>query len=252
MSDEARAPRRVVSVLPTLFTLGNLMLGWIAIVIVLRGGTGPAAICVLLAAVLDKLDGYVARATDSASDFGRELDSLADVFSFGVAPAAVSLWWGLHDMGRAGIGAAIAFFFAACGALRLARFNVLGPAVDKRWFVGLPIPMAAAVPMSIVIAHSLEADDWKVRIASRGTQWGFAVLLVACALLMVSKLRYFAFKETHIDKRRRLYFALGALVVLTALVAVPSITLPVLAIAYAAHGPVLRLLRQGSSRPVAP
>lgn len=251
MSDAARPPRRVVSVLPTLFTLGNLMLGWIAIVIVLRGGTGPAAICVILAAVLDKLDGYVARATDSASEFGRELDSLADVVSFGVAPAAVALSWGLHDMGRAGIGAAIAFFFAACGALRLARFNVLGPAVDKRWFVGLPIPMAAAVPMSLVIAHSLEADDWSARIASRGVQWGFAALLLACALLMVSKLRYFAFKETHIDKRRRLYFAVAVLAILAFLVAVPSVMLPILALAYAAHGPALRLVGRGS-RTVAP
>lgn len=231
--------RRSYPVLPTIFTLLNLFLGWLAIVRAFDGRPAQGALFVILAAVLDKLDGYVARAMDTSSEFGRELDSLADVVSFGVAPAMVAISWGLSPLHR--VGAAAAFVFTACGALRLARFNILPPATDKRWFVGLPIPMAAAVPMTLVVAQAFSTGDWRARLDHVGLAWGFAVLMVACAALMVSNIRYFAFKESRVGKRWRHVLVLGFVAILGAILAVPEITLPVLAIAFALHGPVLRV-----------
>lgn len=240
MKADASDERRVTAVVPTLLTLLNLFLGWLAIVRAFDGRPAQGALFVILAAVLDKLDGYVARATDTSSAFGRELDSLADVVSFGVAPAMVAISWGLGPLER--IGAAAAFVFTACGALRLARFNVLPPAADKRWFVGLPIPMAGAVPMTIVLSHAF-THGWRERLTDETMAWLMAAVMVACGALMVSNLRYYAFKDANVGKRWRHVVVLGFVAVLAAILAAPEITLPVLAISYALHGPALRLAR---------
>ena len=250
MTETSHAPddhRRSIPILPTIFTLLNLFLGWLAIVRAFDGRPAQGALFVILAAVLDKLDGYVARAMDTSSEFGRELDSLADVVSFGVAPAMIAISWGLAPLHR--VGAAAAFVFTACGALRLARFNILPPATDKRWFVGLPIPMAAAVPMTLIVAQAFAIGDWREKLDDVSLAWGFALLMVACAVLMVSNIRYFAFKESRVSRRWRHVLVLGFVAVLAAILAVPEITLPVLAIGFALHGPVLRVAGMLGWRP---
>lgn len=244
-SRRADAPRKVIAVVPTLLTLLNLCLGWLAVVRAFEGKPSLAALFVVLAAVLDKLDGFVARATDTSSEFGAELDSLADIVSFGVAPAMISISWGLSSLGRVGVAAA--FLFTACGALRLARFNVLPPALDKRWFVGLPIPMAAGMIVSVVLSHALAQDSWNARLQDRTMTWFFLALLVGTALLMVSRLRYYAFKDMTVSKRWRMVVPLAAIGVLALLVAAPEVALPLYAAAYLLHGPVLRVFRPGLS-----
>src|ERR1700739_4935016 len=132
---------RGVSVLPTLFTVGNLFCGYLSIWCSIRGTFETAAYLVIVAAVLDALDGRIARMTNSASEFGEEYDSLADLVSFGVAPAVLAYSWGLADFPRPGFVAS--FLFVVCGSMRLARFNIQTKVADKRYFVGLPIPAAA-------------------------------------------------------------------------------------------------------------
>ncbi|HEX2758673.1 MAG TPA: CDP-diacylglycerol--serine O-phosphatidyltransferase, partial [Thermoanaerobaculia bacterium] len=136
-----RGVRRGVYVLPALFTAGNILCGYLSLDAAAQGAFEYAAKLVFLAAILDGLDGRVARLTGTTSAFGEQLDSLADVVSFGVAPAFLVYRWGLSGFGRAGL--LVSFLFVVCGALRLARFNVQIHVVDKRWFVGLPIPSAA-------------------------------------------------------------------------------------------------------------
>src|SRR3954468_18242164 len=137
--------RRGVYLLPSLFTLGNMFCGYICIVHALRGDYESAAPFIGVAVVLDMLDGRIARMTGSASDFGVEFDSLADVISFGIAPAILSFSWGLQPLGR--LGWLAGFLFLTAAAMRLARFNIQsGMGGDKRYFVGMPSPAAARVP----------------------------------------------------------------------------------------------------------
>src|SRR6478752_7195834 len=141
--------RRGVALLPSLFTMGNMFCGYACIVYSLRGDFETAAPFIGIAVVLDMLDGRIARLTGTASDFGVELDSLADVISFGVAPAILSFAWGLQPLGR--LGYAAGFLYVSAAALRLARFNIQSAAVtDKRYFVGMPSPPAAGIAASTV------------------------------------------------------------------------------------------------------
>jgi CDP-diacylglycerol--serine O-phosphatidyltransferase len=135
--------RRGVYLLPSLFTMGNMFCGYCCIVYAIRGEFERAAVLIGVAMVLDMLDGRVARMTGGDSEFGVQFDSLADVVSFGMAPGLLSFLWGLQPLGR--IGWAASFVFAAAAAVRLARFNIQSGSQDKRYFVGLPSPAAAAV-----------------------------------------------------------------------------------------------------------
>src|SRR6201746_2420809 len=142
---------RGVSILPSLFTLANMFCGYACIVYAMRGEYETAAPFIGFAIVLDMLDGRIARLTGTASDFGVEFDSLADVISFGIAPAMLSFAWGLAPLGRVGWG--VGFLFLSAAALRLARFNIQSAAgTDKRYFVGMPSPAAAAIPAATVYA----------------------------------------------------------------------------------------------------
>ena len=134
--------RRGVYILPSILTIGNLFCGFYAIIAVSKHDYSKAALAIMIALVVDFLDGAVARIAKATSDFGVELDSLADLVSFGVAPGMLAYVFAMRPFGR--IGWLAAFLFAACGALRLARFNVQTRKLDKRHFVGLPIPAAAA------------------------------------------------------------------------------------------------------------
>src|SRR5690606_38427548 len=143
LSATTRLPRRGVSVLPSLFTLGNMFCGYACVVYAMRGEYATAAPFIGIAVVLDMLDGRIARMTGTASEFGLQFDSMADVISFGMAPAILAFAWGLSSLGRLGWGAA--FLFVTAAALRLARFNVQAGSPDKRYFIGMPSPAAAGI-----------------------------------------------------------------------------------------------------------
>jgi CDP-diacylglycerol--serine O-phosphatidyltransferase len=200
--------RRGAYVLPSLFTLGNMFCGYACIVYAMRGEFATAAPFIGFAMVLDMLDGRIARMTGTASDFGIELDSLADVISFGMAPAILSFTWGLQPLGR--VGWAVGFLFVAAAALRLARFNIQAGSQDKRYFVGMPSPAAAAVPAATVFAYPIgfgEAHEALPVIA----------MVVVPALLMVTTIRFRSFKTFDLQKRRSysalLFIAVGLVVI---------------------------------------
>jgi CDP-diacylglycerol---serine O-phosphatidyltransferase len=186
--------RRGVALLPSLFTMGNLFCGYACIVYALRGDFESAAPYIGISIVLDMLDGRIARLTGTASEFGLQLDSLADAISFGVAPAILSYAWGLHPLGRLGMFSG--FLFVSAAALRLARFNIQSAAGgDKRYFVGMPSPAAAAIPAATVYMFSDGVTDYRAALPV------LAMVLVP-ALLMVSTIRFRSFKTIDLQIRR--------------------------------------------------
>jgi CDP-diacylglycerol--serine O-phosphatidyltransferase len=186
--------RRGVALLPSLFTMGNMFCGYACIVYAMRGDFETAAPFIGFAIVLDMLDGRVARLTGTASDFGVELDSMADVISFGVAPAMLSFAWALQPLGR--LGWAAGFLFVAAAALRLARFNIQsGGEGDKRYFVGMPSPAAAAILASTVWAYPYGLYDYRAALPA-------LAMVVVPALLMVSTIRFRSFKSIDLQSRR--------------------------------------------------
>lgn len=207
------ALRKLMFVLPNLFTVTSIFCGFYAMT--LCSGDAPpaqirqAALAIFFAMFFDGFDGRVARLTKTQSQFGVELDSLADVMSFGVAPAMLVYKWALAPLGF--VGMFVAFCFAACGALRLARFNVLaqrsGHGGADRFFVGLPIPLAAGVLVSLVIAH-FSAKGGPV---GEGARVPIAALVVGLSLLMVSNVRYRTFKDVRFSRRSVTVFMLVCL-----------------------------------------
>jgi CDP-diacylglycerol---serine O-phosphatidyltransferase len=186
--------RRGVYLLPSLFTLGNMFCGYACVVFTMRGAYEVAAPFIGVAIVLDMLDGRIARLTGTASAFGLEFDSLADIISFGIAPAILCFGWGLSPLGR--LGWAAGFLFVTAAAMRLARFNIQsGTAVDKRYFVGMPSPAAAAVPAATVYAFPAGLHN------SYGALPALAIVIVPAAL-MVSTIRFRSFKTIDLRSRR--------------------------------------------------
>lgn len=220
---EARRFRRGVYLLPSMFTIGNMFCGYACIVYAMRGEFATAAPFIGFAMVLDMLDGRIARMTGATSDFGIQLDSLADVISFGLAPAILVFTWGLEPLGR--LGWAVGFLFVAAAALRLARFNIQVGSVDKRYFVGLPSPAAAAVPASTVFAY-----PWGFQ--TRPEALAVTAVVIVPALLMVSTVRFRSFKTFDLQARRSysvlLLFAIG----LVLLAAHPAALMVAMAYAY--------------------
>src|SRR6476619_169204 len=224
---------RGLFILPTLFTVGNLFCGYLSVWCSIRGTFETAAILIIAAAVLDMLDGRIARLTNSASRFGEEYDSLADLVSFGVAPAVLAYSWGLADFHR--LGWMASFLFVVCGSMRLARFNIQTHVADKRYFVGLPIPMAAGTLAGIVLATP-------ERLVSRPWMAGLLVLTILLSYLMISTIRYRSFKDLDL-KRRRPAWILPAIAVVFAVIAFrPTLSLLALTRVFAASGPVARLV----------
>jgi CDP-diacylglycerol---serine O-phosphatidyltransferase len=192
-----------VFLLPSLLTLGNLLGGFYAIVSVFNGDHLRAAVAILIAAVFDALDGAVARMTGSVSEFGVQFDSLADLVSFGVAPGLLAFSWALFPFNR--VGWLACFLFVSCGALRLARFNVQARAVDKRFFVGLPIPAAAGFIASFVLfmKDSSSVILFDKEVFSSSLTSGLAVVAIySLSFLMVSRVRYRSLKGVDFKKRR--------------------------------------------------
>jgi CDP-diacylglycerol--serine O-phosphatidyltransferase len=232
-----------VAILPSLFTTGNLFLGFWSIIKTLDGQFAEAAPLLGGAVVLDMLDGRIARLTGTQSDFGAELDSLADSVSFGVAPALLAYGWALHTLPRAGWTAA--FLFLVCGVLRLARFNVQKQTVDSRFFVGLPIPAAAAQLAAIV--YFVEEPP--------SPRWAAIVLLalvVTLALLMVGTFRYRSFKGVDLKRRRRSISVLGIALVFLLVALEPRVFLLVSTSVYTLSGPAgyaVGLVRRRGEQP---
>jgi CDP-diacylglycerol--serine O-phosphatidyltransferase len=203
--------RRGVALLPSLFTVANLFCGYACIVYAMRGDYETAAPFIGIAIVLDMLDGRIARLTGTASDFGVEFDSLADVISFGVAPAILSFAWGLSSLGR--LGWAAGFLFVTAAAMRLARFNIQhAGGGDKRYFVGMPSPAAAAVPAATVYAYPAGLYDREQALLA-------LAMVILPALLMVSTIRFRSFKTIDLQTRRPytvlLLIAVGIMLIAT-------------------------------------
>jgi CDP-diacylglycerol---serine O-phosphatidyltransferase len=246
---EGPAPRRFrrgASILPTLFTTGNLFLGFWCIIKTHQGHYGEAAPLIGWAFVLDMLDGRIARLTGTTSEFGGELDSLADVISFGVAPGLLAYAWAFSSIPRAGWLAA--FLFVVCGALRLARFNVQRHTVDSRYFVGLPIPAAAGQIAALVYFFP---DGLSARYQAIPA----LAMVVTLSFLMVSTFRYASFKSIDLRKRRS-YINVLAIALLFLVIALhPEWCLLGAATLYSLSAPTLYLLsmlRRRSSAPAAP
>ncbi len=214
--------RRGVSLLPSLFTVGNMFCGYACVAHAMRGELETGALLIGVAIVLDMLDGRIARLTGTTSAFGREFDSLADVVSFGMAPALLVFRWGLEPLGR--LGWAVGFVFVSAGAIRLARFNIQANS-DKRYFVGMPIPAAAAVPASTVYLYPYGLHDYMSALPA------LALMLVP-ALLMVSTIRFRSFKTIDLEARRSYKVPLAVAIAFFAIATYPRPARVVLAYSY--------------------
>jgi CDP-diacylglycerol--serine O-phosphatidyltransferase len=240
MNGVGRRLRRGAYLLPSAFTIGNMLLGFYAIVRAYRGDFRDAAVMVMVAGVLDGLDGRIARLTGTDSEFGKEYDSLADVFTFGVAPALLSYFWGLEEHGR--LGWLIPLFYLVCTATRLARFNVQTKVIDSRYFVGLPSPAAAGGVVSVLFFAP--DDDWK--------PWAAAALagsLVILGTLMVSTFRYRSFKKVNLRQRWSYRVMLPVAAVLLVAAYHPQAFFLAVAVAYTVSGPLGWLMARVSRKP---
>lgn len=232
--------RKGVYILPNLVTSAGLFAGFYSIIATLNRDFNTAAAMILVAALCDLLDGRVARLTHTSSSFGVQYDSLADVIAFGVAPGVLMHTWALRPWQRWGWLAA--GLYVICGALRLARFNVQVGTVEKRYFVGLPIPAAASVIASTVLLYYYFGGQGEL------TKRLVALLVVfAMAGLMVSEVRYFSFKEFNLHQRHPFPLLLGLIVLTALIIGAPQIMLFGGTVAYAMSGPVrgaVRVLRR--------
>ena len=188
-----RQLRRGIYVLPSLMTLGNLFCGYACIVYAMRGEYETAAPFIGIAMILDALDGRIARMTGTSSAFGLEFDSLADVISFGMAPAILTFSWGLTSLGRWGWAAG--FIYVTAAAMRLARFNVQTGTGDKKYFVGMPSPAAAAIPASTIYAYPAGFQHPIGAIPA-------LTLVLLPGFLMVSTIKFRSFKNLDLQARR--------------------------------------------------
>jgi CDP-diacylglycerol--serine O-phosphatidyltransferase len=239
---KSRRLRRGIYLLPTLFTVGNLFCGYSSIVQSSAGRLESAALLILLAAILDGLDGRIARLTGTTSEFGIEFDSLADIVSFGIAPALLAYHWGL---GPGRIGWSLAFLYVVCAAMRLARYNIgTAATADKRYFVGLPSPMAGSVLACIVFAFPTPPE-------ARWLSAMLAGLVFSVAILMVSRLRYRSFREIDLRNRRSYIYVLPIALILVAVALHPKYVMLALCTAYLVSSPILFLRDRRGSRPAA-
>lgn len=243
MDDNSPKPRRRgIYLLPNLFTTAGLFGGFYAIVAAMSGYFSAAAVAIFVAMVMDGLDGRVARLTNTQSDFGKEYDSLADMVSFGLAPALVMYQWGFQGLAEynwlwAKLGWIGAFFYTGCAALRLARFNTRVAVVDKRFFQGLPSPAAAAVIAGAVwVGATYNIEGGTLAIPA-------FVLTVLVAALMVSNISYYSFKDFSLTRRVRFTTVLPVLLIFVAVAINPPLVLFAVFLLYAATGPVLTILR---------
>jgi CDP-diacylglycerol--serine O-phosphatidyltransferase len=246
----AHLRRRGIYLLPTFFTVANMFCGYYAILAAFEGRPSDfdyAALAIGVAFLFDSLDGRIARAMGTHSEFGKELDSLADIISFGIAPACLAYAWGIRAAAIANApggahlaqaGWLVGFFYLACCGWRLARFNIQGmSSTDKRYFAGMPTPLAACMLASVV--HF--SGGGPIQDVGAAVLW--LLLIVALGALMTSTVRYYSFKNVEWT-RRQPSLALLLLAILVGLVAYFSkITLLTLATVYVMQGFVLHMVR---------
>lgn len=229
--------RKGIYVLPNLFTTASLFCGFYGIIAAVKGLFEVSAIAILAAAVLDALDGRIARMTHTTSRFGAEYDSLSDSIAFGVAPALLLYTWGLSAYGKWGWLAA--FLIVVCGALRLARFNVQIGLIESKVFNGLPIPAAA-----MVVATSVQLYYY---LGGEGQFRSLFVIAgaVALSLLMVSSIKYYSFKDLNFFSRKPFMSFVLIVLVLTIVVAEPQIMIFTFALGYSLSGPAVLFVKLG-------
>ena len=264
--------RRGMYILPSLFTVGTLICGYYAILTTLQASQlvaagaahalvsnsfDNAAMAIGLAILFDGLDGRIARLTNSTSNFGREFDSLADVITFGLAPGVLAYSWGVRPAIDAlqiplthhlrPIGWIITFAYLICGAARLARFNIdsVQPGVDRRFFIGLPIPAAAGVVAAVVHWQKDPLTFWPFSLV-----WLLATL--GLAFLMVSRVRYYSFKALDLRRRRPYVTIIFIGLIIWAIVFYSELMLMVLALTYALSGLIHEIPSRSRPNPSAP
>jgi len=218
--------------------------GFYSIISSINGDFTIAAISILIAMMWDTLDGRVARLTNTQSAFGAEYDSLADLVSFGLAPALLVYQWTLYELGR--FGWLAAFVYLACAALRLARFNTQVGTADKRYFQGLPSPAAAGVIASMIWLKIWTFASFDSDVISMGYYLG-AGITILCGLLMVSNVRYYSFKEFD-SKKASFRFLLIVILSLIILVYKPNIILFTGFFVYLLSGPVITIIGMNRNR----
>jgi CDP-diacylglycerol---serine O-phosphatidyltransferase len=220
--------RKGIYLLPNSLTLCGMFMGFYSILSSLNGHYVNASYAIIIGMIFDGLDGWVARLTNSTTKFGIELDSLSDLVAFGVAPSVLLYKWALFPFNR--IGWAAAFLFMACGALRLARYNVQMGSTESKAFTGMPIPAAATIVSSLVIFYH---EVWD---AAPGRNYYILLLTVVLAVLMVSTLKYHGAKEIDFSRRKPFLVLVAIVVLLTLVVMHPPITLFIFAMIYLIGG----------------
>jgi CDP-diacylglycerol---serine O-phosphatidyltransferase len=231
---------RGIYLLPNLFTTGALFAGFYAIIAAMKGQFEPAAIALFVAMIMDTLDGRVARLTGTQSAFGAQYDSLSDMVCFGLTPALMAFTWGLSNVGK--LGWLAAFMYTAATALRLARFNTQIGSTDKRYFIGLPCPPAAAVVAGLIW---LGTD---LAIPTKHIGAIIAFILVGLAALMVSNVRYYSFKEVDFKGHVPFFAVLVVVLIFSVIAWDPPSVLCMVAFGYALSGPGLWLKNRYKQR----
>jgi CDP-diacylglycerol---serine O-phosphatidyltransferase len=225
--------RRGIILLPNLCTALNMFCGFYSVIAAINGDFVMAGYAIIIAGVFDNLDGKIARATRSTSNFGVEFDSLADLVSFGVAPGLLIYLWALTPMGR--IGWLAAFLFVVCGGLRLARFNTQVGTVSSDHFVGLPIPAGAGMAaVTVLFCHRVGIED-------QVHPFVFLAMLYILSFLMVSTIRYQSFKKAALFRNKNFNVLVTAILILIFIAAQPSIALFLFAVTYVLSGPLMSL-----------
>jgi CDP-diacylglycerol--serine O-phosphatidyltransferase len=227
--DHPKPKHKGYYLLPNMMTMASLLTGFMGILWSIDGRFEMAAVAIIVSCVFDGLDGKLARLTNSASDFGVQLDSLVDLVAFGVGPAVMVYMWNTFEFGRLGIMAS--FLIMACGALRLARFNIQTGKISKKFFIGLPIPAAACTLATFVLFSSYIPEaliDWVPRITL-----GLSFLV---SILMVSNVRYASFKDTEVIRAHRFSATVTALLIFVLVASEPKLLSFVFFIGYIISG----------------
>lgn len=234
-SKKKQSIKKGVYLLPNLITSASLFGGFYSIIASLDGHFERAAIAIFISAILDGLDGRIARLTGSSSKFGVEYDSLADLIAFGLAPGVLIFTWALRPFGRYGWLAA--FLYVVCGALRLARFNVQITTIESKRFNGLPIPAAAALVCTIVLMFFYlgRGEEMAKHIT-------VLILVYALAFLMISNVKYYSFKEFNLSQRMPFRLLVGLIFLLIVVAAEPTVMLFILTLGYVISGPITTLI----------
>jgi CDP-diacylglycerol--serine O-phosphatidyltransferase len=229
--------KKGIYILPNLFTTGSLFCGFYSVIASMKGDYWLAAVPILIAFVLDGLDGRIARMTNTTSKFGSEYDSLSDLVAFGVAPAILAYTWALSILGKWGWLAA--FLFVVCGALRLARFNIQIGLIESKVFNGLPIPGAAAVVATGVLLFYYLGGEGKFNDLS------ILIGVIVLSLLMISNIKYYSFKDLNFFSRKPFMSFVLIVFIMIIVVAEPQIMMFTFSFGYSLSGPAWAIIKVG-------